>query len=98
MPRGHAGERIQVATNMLSGVVSLLHHGKSITLDAPDLERNAYDRRARAATFTADNAHHVTAAASIAFQRDLQPLVDEHGGFRPKGDHHDPDDDPHRDS
>jgi transposase InsO family protein len=88
VPRGYAGSRITVTRHILDhDRLTVVHHGREVTLKPVDLAANAYARRAAKAT-DPDQETPVATAASAAFEQDLGPIVSPDGDF-PKGEHDD---------
>jgi putative transposase len=88
LPRGHAGKEVIIRRSLLRGSLSVLHEGRLVEIHPVDRVANAYARRARPATTnTPQNTTPVVVhtAATLAYQRELAPLVDADGGY-PKGD------------
>jgi putative transposase len=89
VPRGHAGENIEITRHLLDGTLSIVHEGRRVVLHPVDRTTNAYTRRAAIASAPATEppapAH---TAATLAFKADFQPLVDHEGNY-PKGQDHD---------
>jgi len=82
IPRGHRGETIIVTRRILDGTLHILHEGRLVEIRPVDLERNAHDRRARAAGADETPAAVLPkSAADLLFDRDLGPIVGEDGGF-----------------
>ena len=84
VPRGLAGEWIDVQRRVLTGALLILHDGTLKRLHPVDLAANAMTKRARHKT---DNDEPVLGdaipktAATLAFERDFAPLVGTDGGF-----------------
>lgn len=84
-PRGLGDSKVEVHRKVLDAELFIIHEGKALRLHLLDREANARDRRAR----QLDPETPVTGegvprtAASIAFDKDLGPLVDHEGGFIP---------------
>lgn len=82
VPRGHAGTNITVWRHLLSGVLSVVHDQKLVTLAPVDLARNAVSRRALPqAPAPDDDECAPRTAAHLAFARDFAPVVGPDGGF-----------------
>jgi transposase InsO family protein len=82
VPRGHAGQRIEVSRNLLAGnTLSIVHEGVATELLVVDPVLNARSRRAREIPAGAAPLG-VTTAAGIRFDNDMQPLVDAGGGYQ----------------
>lgn len=88
VPRGLAGEWIDVQRHVLTGELSIFHDGRFIRLHPVDLAANARSRRGRVfdsdEEFVPGDAVPKT-AATLAFERDFTPLVGPDGGFHKKG-------------
>jgi putative transposase len=80
MPSGHAGTNVEVHRHLLDKTVSVLHEGRKVELRRVDLVLNA-DTRRKPISRAKDRAHLVPArtAATIAFEKDHQPLVSHAG-------------------
>lgn len=84
VPRGLAGEWVDVRRQVLTGELFILHDGRPLRLFPVDLAANAKTKRAR---------HKVNddgpvpgdavpkTAATLAFERDFLPLIGPDGGF-----------------
>lgn len=84
VPRGYAGSRITVTRHLLDhDRLTIVHHGREVTLKPVDLTANAYARRAAKVT-EPDPQTPVASAAAVAFEEDLGPIVSADGDF-PKG-------------
>lgn len=84
-PRGLARQRVHVRRQVLSGELSLLHDGTIVTLKPVDLAANARSRRGSRSEPVAVEAAPIKTAATVAFDRDCGPLVDEDGGYSEPG-------------
>lgn len=88
VPRGLAGEWIDVRRHVLTGELSIFHDGRFIRLHPVDLAANAKSRRGRVRDSdekpVPGDAVPKT-AATLAFERDFTPLVGPDGGFNKKG-------------
>ena len=89
VPRGLAGEWIDVRRQVLSGALFILHDGRLVRLHPLDLAANA--KRASAARKPKDDAPVPgdavpKTAATLAFERDFTPLVGPDGGFNNNND------------
>jgi transposase InsO family protein len=80
VPTGHAGERIEVCRQVLTGRLFVLHRGQLVQIHPVDLAENAKSRRARKAD-EEPPAHPTRGAGDIAFHNDFGPVVDSDGGF-----------------
>lgn len=83
LPRGYAGQKIEIIRHLLDGTLSIVHEGRRVVLHPVDRTANAYARRTRkpsAASASAPSAPPQT-AANLAFQADFQPLVDDEGNY-----------------
>lgn len=83
-PRGLARQRVLVHRNTLSGDLFVLHQGKMVRLHTVDLIANAAERRGEPTDSGAPASGAPITAASIRFQRDFAPLVDEAGNYKEK--------------
>jgi transposase InsO family protein len=84
VPRGHAGQRIDISRNLLDGnALTVVHEGVVTELAVLDPVANARSLRARRAA-TKGAAPAAETAASMRFETDLEPLVDDDGGFEDK--------------
>lgn len=83
MPCGYEGGYVTLRHQILDRSLSFMHQGKSITLNPPDLHANALDKRAKPkpGEKTQSSLPLPESAAQIAFNRDMQPIVDTDGGF-----------------
>jgi len=82
VPRGLAGQIVQLQRRVLDGSVAVLHDGRLVPLHVVDLARNARQRRA-AETPPEDEVHPLPkTSAELAFERDLGAVVAPDGGFR----------------
>jgi transposase InsO family protein len=101
VPRSHAGERLTVYRHLLERDddghqrLSILHHGRRLTLHLVDPTRNAYARRAqgRHPSPAPPPGPHPKTHAQLAYDDDFRALVDPDGGYPTQ---EDPDDDPHQ--
>jgi transposase InsO family protein len=85
LPRGYAGQMIQITHRLLDGTLSIMHEGRSIVLHPVDTTANAYAPRARKAPSSPSTpGPPPKTAAAMAFEADYQPLVDHEGNY-PKG-------------
>jgi transposase InsO family protein len=88
VPRGLAGEWIDVRRHVLTGELSIFHDGRFIRLHPVDLAANAKSRRGSVIDGDEEpvpgDAVPKT-AATLAFERDFTPLVGPDGGFNKKG-------------
>jgi transposase InsO family protein len=82
VPRGLAGQTVQLQRHVLDGSLAVLHDGRVVPLQVVDLARNAH--APRAADSAAEDAVHPLpkTSAELAFERDLGAVVDADGGFR----------------
>ena len=86
VPVGHAGEKITLYRHLLDGDrLSMLHRGHRVFLQAVDLTRNAFARRAGGSPSGLAPSEPPQTAADLAFSRDFESLVGSDGGF-PEGD------------
>lgn len=82
LPRGYAGQIISLTRHLLDGALSIVHKGRRFVLHPADRSANAYSRRGRqACTPQATPATPPRTAASLAFDADFQPLVDDEGNY-----------------
>lgn len=89
LPRGYAGQRIQITRRLLNGTLSIMHEGRAVVLHPVDTTANAYSRRARKASPPPSPPQRPPqTAAAMAFESDYQPLVDYEGNY-PKGENDD---------
>jgi hypothetical protein len=88
VPRGLAGEWIDVRRHVLTGELSIFHDGRFLRLHPVDLAANAKSRRGKVLGSDEEpvpgDAVPKT-AATLAFERDFTPLVGPDGGFNKKG-------------
>ena len=89
MPRGYARHRVLLTRHLLTGELSIRHHGRQLILHPPDLEANAYSRRDNPRSSEEQDAPHEPpqTAAHRAYQADFEPIVGPDGSF-PKGADH----------
>jgi len=80
VPRGLGHQWVEVVRHVLDGRVWVLHHGRLVELAQLDPVANATDRRTHTPP-PAPSEGVPTTAARLAFDYDLRPLVDDHGGF-----------------
>jgi len=81
-PRGLGGSWVQVTRHVLDGRLWVLHEGRMVELAELDAHANATERRGYAAGQQPLASEGVPrTAASLAFDRDLRPLVGPDGGF-----------------
>jgi transposase InsO family protein len=83
VPRGLSRQWVDVRRQVLTGELSLLHEGRIVRLQPLNLEDNAKNKR----TFRKENDEPVRGdavpktAATMAFERDFQPMVSPIGDF-----------------
>ena len=89
VPRGHARQRVHITRHLLEqDALSIVHEGKLCLLAPVSSERNAYDKRARAAPATpAPVAPATASSAQMSFERAYGPIVDAQGGFAKDHEH-----------
>lgn len=76
MPCGHAGTRVEVYRHLLDKTVSVIHEGRMVRLSRVDTVLNAMTRRKPARPAKAETLRvPPKTAATMAFERDHQPLV-----------------------
>jgi len=80
-PRGLARETVRVHRQILDGQLSVLHDGRMKRLAPVDLARNARDRRASPQAEELPCVAPVKTAATLAFEREFAPVVNDDGGF-----------------
>jgi hypothetical protein len=85
VPRGLARQKVHVRRHVFTGELSLLHHGRIVTLHPVDLAANARARRGERRAKETHESPPIKTAAQLAYERDHGPVVDTDGGF------HDPD-------
>ena len=83
VPRGHAQTALSVRRNLLTDELFVLHDGRLVQLHPVDLAANAVARRAKPVSAPDDDEGTPRTAASIAFTRELGPVVGPDGGFLP---------------
>jgi transposase InsO family protein len=89
LPRGYAGQKIQITRRLLDDTLSITHEGREVVLHPVDTAANAYARRARKASPPPSPPRRPPkTAAALAFESDYQPLVDHEGNY-PKGENDD---------
>lgn len=84
MPRGLAGEWIEVRRQVLSGALFILHDGALVRLHPVDLAANAKAQRGICKPTDEAPVHGDAVpktAATLAFERDFVPLIEPDGGF-----------------
>jgi len=84
VPRGLAGQWVNLYRQVLDGSIQLLHEGKLILLHPVDLASNAKTHRGKIKNLIQNEAPSrppTPSAADLAFARDFQPIVDPDGGF-----------------
>lgn len=81
VPRGHAGEKIEIHHQLLTGTYAVVHEGRLVTLQPVDLARNARGRRARRNVPGEPASPPERTAADLAFERAHGPIVGPDGGF-----------------
>lgn len=82
VPKGYAGQTIELHFQLLDGAVAMPHDGRLLTLHPVDTHKNAVSGRARtAAPDTEPTAPLPPSAATLSFRRDLEPIVGPDGGF-----------------
>jgi putative transposase len=81
LPKGLAGQRVELYHQILDDTVSVLHEGKLVRLHPVDRHANAVSGRGRAAPDEPPPVTPRPSAAELAFRRDLAPLVGPDGGF-----------------
>lgn len=82
LPRGYAGQKIQITRHLLDGTLSIVHEGRRLVLHPVDTSANAYARRARKASApSSPQPRPPKTAAALAFEADFQPLVDDEGNY-----------------
>ena len=84
-PRGMAGDKVEVIRNVLDGRLFVVHQGHVIQLHKLDLAANALDRRGYPNDQRPLQGEGIpTTAATLAFARDMRPVVGKDGGFTNK--------------
>ncbi|MDQ1249527.1 MAG: Transposase [Actinomycetota bacterium] len=81
VPRGLAGERINVERNVLDSSIHVMHEGRLVELHPVDLEANATSPRAKPADQT-DTVCVRTTASAISFERSFGSVLDQDGGCK----------------
>ena len=82
LPKGLAGQRVELHHQVLDDTVSVRHEGRFVRLHPVDRHANAVSRRGRTASpVEPPPATPRPSAAELAFRRDLAPLVGPDGGF-----------------
>ena len=82
VPRGLAGQRVELRLGFLDGSVSLVRpHERPLELAKVDLAFNARDRRSQCTAANEPEPMPVPGAAELAFNRRFAPVVDADGGF-----------------
>ncbi|MDP2958881.1 MAG: hypothetical protein Q8N53_20825 [Longimicrobiales bacterium] len=99
VPRGLGATWVEVVRHALDGRLWVLHEGRMVELAELDAHHNATDRRGYAQDDRPLSWEGVpTTAASLAFGRDVLPLLDPDGGFSDKEDNEDNNDNPTEDA
>jgi hypothetical protein len=81
-PRGLARQEVEVIRNVLTGELFVVHEGEVVRFHPVDLAANAQDRRGYPADHRPLLGEGVPkTAASLAFERDIAPVVGPDGGF-----------------
>jgi hypothetical protein len=94
-PRGLGDSWVQVTRHVLDGRLWVLHQGRMVELAELDSQANATMRRGCVADEQPLASEGVPrTAATLAFERDLRPLVGPDGGFHDEHDEHDKENDP----
>jgi len=94
-PRGLGDSWAQVTRHVLDGRLWVLHEGRMVELAELDPHANATQPRGSAAEGQPLASEGVPrTAATLAFDRDLRPLVGPDGGFHDEHDEHDKENDP----
>lgn len=75
---GH--KKLLVHRQVLTAELTVLHRGRHVKLHEVDLARNATDRRGRRRELVEEMAP-VKTAATLAYENDHVPMVDEDGGY-----------------
>ncbi len=81
IPRGHAGEKIQIHHRLLDDTYAVVDEGKLVTIHPVDLAHNARARRARRTKPDEPYNPPNRSAAHLAFERAHGPIVGPDGGF-----------------
>jgi len=81
VPRGHAGKTVDVFRHVLDGTISIVHEGRLVELSKVDLVLNAMSPRAKRRPKPEVAPRPMPTAATMAFEKDHQPLVGEAGDF-----------------
>lgn len=82
LPCGYAGQAISVTRNLLDGTLSIVHEGRRLVLHHTNRSANAYAHRGRRASPSPSTpASPPQTAASLAFEADFPPLVDDEGNY-----------------
>ena len=81
VPRGLARQRVHVRRHVFTGVLSLLHEGKVVTIHEVDLTANAHAQRGERREKETTEAPPIKTAAQLAYERDHRPVVGTDGGF-----------------
>jgi len=85
VPRGYAGQQIQLWRHLLDGSFSMIHQNHRLVVHPVDLEANAYSKRAHESKTSPKATLPVNTAAMLHFQSDFAPIVGPDGSY-PKGD------------
>ena len=83
VPVGHAGELITLRRNILDGSLSIIHHGQIIFIAPVDLHVNAREKRTKTSEIEEEDKQLPNSSAQIAFNKQMRPIVDAQGGFKP---------------
>lgn len=99
VPRGLGGTWVEVVRHALDGRLWVLHEGRRVELAELDAHHNATDRRGYAPNDRPLSGEGVpTTAASLAFGREVLPVLDPDGGFSDNEDNEDNNDNPTEDA
>ncbi len=86
MPAGYARDAVMVYHNVLNEQISVIHEGRLVSLFPVDLVQNALEpRSSKGKPKESPSAPLVSSSADLAFNKDVNPLVDGQGNYLPKG-------------
>ncbi len=78
---GNCGRHIILHHNLIKDTVSIMDQGRFVRLKPVDLHQNARLKRSKPKSRKDDGTTLPKGSAQMAFERDMQPIVDHDGGF-----------------